>query len=111
MCIRDSKKPSALEALNWKNLEQRRVACQLIGWENILDKLEGRVIDKDINPEIGELVRINFPDSAAESFLRVTCGTGRKFAMSVPPEMTTARQANASTWGLEPDEYNPEIRT
>ena len=36
------KKPSALEALNWKNLEQRRVACQLIGWENILDKISTR---------------------------------------------------------------------
>jgi len=105
------KKPSALEALNWRNLEQRRVACQIVGWENIIDKLWGRVIDKDINPEIGELVRINMPDSPAESFLRVTCGTGRKFAIPVPPEMTTARQANAWTWGLEPDEYNPEIRT
>ena len=103
--------PSPSEALNWPNLEQRRVACELVGWENIIDKLNGRVIDKDTNPEIGELVRVNLPDSSPEKFLRVVCGTGRKFAMPVPPNMQTARQANAWTWGLEPDEYNPEIRT
>lgn len=104
-------KPSPSEALLWPNIEQRRVACELVGWENIIDELDAVVLDKDSNPEIGELLTINLPGIGVEKFLRVTCGTGRKFAMPVPPEMATALQANAWTWGLEPDQYKPEVRT
>jgi len=41
----------------------------------------------------------------------VTCGTGRTFALPVPPEMTTALAANAWTYGLEAKDYMPEVRT
>ena len=102
---------SPSEALRWPNLEQRRVACEFVGWDNIIDELEGQLIDKDDDPEIGELIRVILPDSGAENFLRVTCGTGRRFALPVPPDMKTARQANAWTWGLRPDQYRPEVRT
>ena len=106
-----TKKPTASEALSWYNLEQRRVACELVGWSDIIDRLKGRLVDKDDDPEIGELIRVALPDSRPETFLRVTCGTGRRFALPVPPEMRTARQANAWTWGLEPHQYKPEVRT
>lgn len=105
------KKPTPEQALNWHNTEQRRVACEMVGWETILEELEAVTIDKDKDPEIGELVYVNTPGSDPKNFLRVTCGTGRKFALPVPPEMETARQANAWTWGLEPDQYKPEVRT
>ena len=99
------------EALRWGNTEQRRVACEMIGWHKILDELKAEIVDKNADPEIGELVSVDFPDSGEEKFLRVMCGTGREFALPVPPDMETALQANAWTWGLEPNEYNPEIRT
>ena len=104
-------KPTASEALYWRNTEQRRAACEMLGWEAILSELDCVSLDKDKDPEIGELVSVNIPHQGEDKFLRVTCGTGRNFALPVPPEMTTARQANAWTWGLEPDQYNPEIRT
>ena len=83
----------------------------MLGWDRILDVLNAVVINKDNDPEIGELVSVNIPDIGDEKFLRVRCGTGRNFALPVPPDMKTALEANAWTWGLEPNEYRPEIRT
>jgi len=104
-------KPSASDALYWNNTEQRRVACEMVGWQTILNKLEAVTIDKDGDPEIGELVSVDIPGIGEEKFLRVTCGTGRQFALPVPPKMKTALQANAWTWGLSPKQYKPEVRT
>jgi len=103
--------PGAEEALEWENLEQRRAACEIVGWHNILRELDARTIDKDEDPQIGELVEVNIPDIGSEKFLRVLCGTGREFALPVSPEMTTALQANAWTYGLDSIDYKPEIRT
>ena len=104
-------KPNAAEALSWTNLELRRVVCEMIGWASILEQLKAVTINKDKNPEIGELLQAEIPKVGIEKFLRVTCGTGREFILSVPPDMKTAREANAWTWGLEAFEYNPEVRT
>ena len=104
-------KPTASEALYWRNIEQRRVACEMLGWESILNELDCVSLDKDEDPEIGELVSVTIPGIGEDKFLRVSCGTGRNFALPVPPYMITARQANAWTWGLRADQYNPEVRT
>ena len=104
-------KPTAQRALTHPSTELRRVACEMLGWDKILSTLNAVTIDKDIDPEIGELVKVVIPDNGDGYFLRVRCGTGRTFALPVPPEMKTARQANAWTWGLEPDQYRPEVRT
>ncbi len=98
-------------ALTWKNIEQRRCACEILGWINILKELKAKTIEKDEDPQIGELVEVTIPDIGKEKFLRVECGTGREFAMPVPPEMKTALEANAWTWGLEAYQYQPEVRT
>ena len=90
-------KPSASEALQWTNTEQRRVACEIVGWDTILNELDADIIDKDNDPEVGEVISVNIPGIGQENFLRVRCGTGRKFALPVPPNMETARQANAWT--------------
>lgn len=105
------RKPTSREALKWRNVEQRRVACEMIGWDTILNELEAITVDKNKNPEIGELVSVEIPGLGEEKFLRVKCGTGRQFALPVPPKMKTAHQANAWTWGLKPHEYQPEVRT
>jgi len=105
------RKLSAWEVLNTLNLEQRRVGCELVGWDKIINEVQAELIDKDDDPEIGELVKCHMPDVGMVSFLRVKCGTGRQFALPVPPEMRTAQQANAWTWGLESGDYTPEVRT
>ena len=98
-------------ALKVENLEQRRVACEILGWVRILDELHAVTIDTDVDPQVGKLVRVNLPDIGEENFLIVRCGTGRDFAIPVPAEMKTALEANAWTYNLKPEEYLPEVRT
>jgi len=104
---------TASTALTWKNIEQRRAGCEILGWDKILTELNARTINIDGDPEIGELVEVEIPDIGKERFLRVLCGTGRSFALPVPPGMTTALQANAWTFGHDnPDDFlPPEVRT
>jgi hypothetical protein len=98
-------------ALTWPGAEQRRAAGEIVGWQRVLDRCGARTVDRDADPQIGELVEVTPPGDAAARFLRVRCGTGRSFVLSVPREMRTARQANAWTYGLEANQYQPEVRT
>jgi len=92
----ESLKPA--EALAWENVEQRRCACEIIGWDTILESLNCEVIDTDGDPSIGTLVEVDsVSGDGRDRFLRVVCGTGRKFALPVPPEMKTALEAQC--WG------------
>jgi hypothetical protein len=99
--------------LKTSNLEQRRAGCEILGWTRILSGLNARTIDRDSDPEIGELVEVNLPDlSRPAKFLRVRCGTGREFAVGIPPQISKALDAQAWMVGLEPSDFvRPEIRT
>ena len=109
--IEDRKSLTAAVALKWENIEQRRAACEILGWSAILKELNAKVINTD-DPEIGELVEVTLPDSGKERFLRVLCGTGREFALPVPPFMKTALEAQAWTWGMDKKSFIvPEVRT
>lgn len=107
------------QALNVRNVELRRAACEILGWNRVIDSLNGQVLDQDEDPEIGTLVRVTIPPppgawnmiGTQQMFLRVRCGTGRDFALAVPMECRTALEANAWTYGLTPEEYRPEVRT
>ena len=99
-------------ALKWENIEQRRAACEILGWDKIIKSLKPKVINTNPDPMIGELLEVDLPDSGKERFLRVRCATGRVFALPVPPNMETALEANASTYGVDPETYSRlEIRT
>ena len=100
-------------ALKWANIEQRRAACEILGWNAILRELKAKMINADSDPQIGELVEVTIPDIGKERFLRVHCGTGREFALPVPPNMQTALEANAWTYGYDTPETfgKPEVRT
>jgi hypothetical protein len=101
------------KALTWANVEQRRAACEILGWSAILAALDAREIDRDEDPQIGTLIEVDLPGAGREKFLRVRCGTGRDFALPVPPAMKTALQANAWTFGFDDARafLKPEIRT
>ncbi len=88
-------------ALTWENTEQRKAACEIIGWAKVLRELNATVIESDEDPMIGTLLEVNLPDIGKEKFLKVLCGTGREFAIPVPPSMKTALEANAWTYGLD----------
>jgi hypothetical protein len=107
------KKITPKEALTWENVEQRRAACEILGWAKIMDELNAKVIDRDDDPEVGCLLEADIPDSGKERFLDVRCGTGRRFVLPVPPHCKTALEASAWTYGLDGDirNYIPEVRT
>ena len=110
--IEDKQSLTAKTALTWTNIEQRRAACEILGWDRILSELNARVIDEDDNPQVGTLVEVSLPDAGEERFLRVVCGTGRRFALPVPKTVKSAVEAQAWTWGLDTSEFQkPEIRT
>jgi hypothetical protein len=103
---------SAKTALTWENIEQRRCACEILGWATILRELNSVVIDSDEDPMIGNLLECEIPDIGREKFLQVLCGTGRTFAIPVPPECKTALEANAWTYGVDPATLRDlEVRT
>lgn len=111
--ILDKKSLTAKIALTWSNIEQRRAACEILGWVNVLNELQAKTLDRDEDPEIGELLEVEIPEIGTEKFLKVQCGTGRTFALPVPPEMKTALQANAWTFGIDDVRQflRPEVRT
>jgi hypothetical protein len=99
-------------ALTHENLEQRRCAAEMVGWATVLANLNCKTIDSDPDPEIGRLVEVTLPDAdGPERFLIVRCATGREFALGVAIDAKTARAANASTYRMAADEYQPEFRT
>jgi hypothetical protein len=110
--IEDKENVDVSVAITWENIEQRRCASEIIGWHIVLDKLDSVVVDEDGDPEIGTLLEVDLPDIGKEKFLKVLCGTGRTFALPVPPEMKTALEAQSWSWGIdEIDFMKPEIRT
>ncbi|WP_156829767.1 DUF6745 domain-containing protein [Methylovulum miyakonense] len=111
--IMDKGSIDPVTALTWENVEQRRCAAEIIGWDKVLSQLNPTVIDTDSDPMIGQLLEVDLPDSGAEKFLKVLCGTGRHFCLPVPPEMKTAMQASAWTYGLDDqiNNYIVEVRT
>lgn len=101
------------EFLNHPNAEMRRSACEIVGWAKVLERLDAKVVDEDSDPEIGTLLEVDIPEIGTERFLKVMCGTKREFAMPVPPNMSSAIEAQAWMLGFDSvDEFMPpEIRT
>jgi hypothetical protein len=108
----DGKLPSAAAALQHPNSEQRRVACEMLGWAKILRELNAREIDRHANPMIGTLVEATLPENGPQRFLRVMCGTGREFALCVPNTVNTAIEAQSLIQRIPPEMVERiEVRT
>jgi len=99
--------------LTEENIERRRALCEIIGWEKVITQLDAKVVDENDDPEIGTLLEVDLPDSGRERFLKVRCGTGRTFVLPVPPNMSSALEANAWTYNFDADitKFRPEVRT
>jgi len=83
----------------------------MVGWDRVLEALHRVTVDKHDDPQVGELVEVDLPLDGPSRLLKVRCGTGRTFVLSVPPTMGTALEANAWTYGLPASEYHIEVRT
>ena len=105
-------KPTAQDAISWPQIEQRRAACEIAGWGNILEELDASIIDVDDDPEVGILLECSLPDAGKQRFLKVVCGTGRMFVLPVPPSCETALEGNLWTYGIDANRsFIPEVRT
>ena len=96
--------PAAKDALHWSNMDQRAAACEIVGWASILDQLQAKTIDDSGDPVWGRLVEVNLPDSGKERFLDALCGTGRRFALPVPPKTKSVDEAQSVLHGGLPVE-------
>ena len=111
--LADKKSLTAQVALKEQNIEQRRAACEILGWSRILKELDAKTIDHDNDPQIGDLVEVALPDLPQRAkFLRVQCGTGREFAIGIPPHIESSLEAQAWIVGLDTKDFlKPEVRT
>ncbi len=100
-------------ALEQENMDLRAAACEMLGWDKIIDELGGKTIDKDEDEYVGELLSVDLPDSPSTLFLRARCGTGRMVVISVvDKKCKTALEANLGSYGLPIDRsFLPEART
>jgi hypothetical protein len=99
-------------ALTHDNAEQRRCLAEIIGWERVLQQISYRTIatDRDENGQPRELIEVQMPDGPAR-FVRVICGTGRRFVIGADNADATPQQAIARSYNKQPGEYRPEVRT
>ena len=98
----------------------KRDTTAAIGWQAtnvaIAELRFNRLWLRD-NSSFGKLWEINFRDDEPLKFVQVRNstperdGTFKFYYLKVPPEMATARQAVAWTFGLQADEYIPSKQT
>jgi hypothetical protein len=110
--IRNPKSIDPRVALEWPNIEQRRCAAEIIGWDRVISEpsLNPRTIDEHADPEIGALLLVEL-NGRSQKFLRMRCGTGRMFAQRVADHVTTAMEAQEWIWQKPKGGYAPELRT
>lgn len=98
--------------LRHPDVEQRRCATEIVGWAEALKLMNCRSINVHPNPLIGELLEADIPEIGTERFLKVECGTGRTFALPVPPEMKTALESQGWLNQCSEEEIlNLQVRT
>lgn len=106
--LRYPKTIKAEEILNVENLEIRRAIIDLVGYDPLVKA--AAVLDED--PAHGRLLRIEQKVDEPITLLQVKdASTPREYFLRVPPDMKTAAQARAWTFGLTPETFAPEIET
>lgn len=97
-----------------ENVETRRFMIERYGEANFLIDSGAQAIHSD---RFGTLLRKNINGDEPLVMIRVANptpdldGSARTYFIRVPPEMTTARQAVAWSFGLDENGYNPDLET
>jgi hypothetical protein len=95
-----------------RNAEVRRVLIERYGQERYLRDLGLQIIDQD---EFGVLYRKHVEDDEPYVMVKVVNatpepdGTYKDYFLRVPPDMQTARQAVAWTFGKDTDDLRPRL--
>lgn len=99
------------------NLEVRRQLLNLAGATDYMKRRGGKLVSKD---DFGELWQIEkYYEETGEALAMVKVvnstpnadGTFKDYWIQVPPEMTSAHQAVAWTFGADAKEYQPDLET
>jgi hypothetical protein len=104
----------AREVLAEPDVEVRRVMIERIGPERLVRDGGARRVSED---ELGVLWRLDLPDDEPLVCVEVTDaspGPGavyRHYLLRVPPDVRSAREAVAWTFGVDSGEYRPAIET
>jgi hypothetical protein len=97
-----------------RDVEVRRAMWERLGPDRVIALLDVEPVHTDAwNGQTYTLYRTREPDELAGDYLqfvRVTCpSTGRVYHLSVPPTVTTAREAVAWTFGHTAATYHPDV--
>lgn len=96
------------------NVNVRRIMIDIYGPSRFLKDSGSEMIHKD---EYGELYQQDIPGDEPLTMVCVTNstmesdGTFRRYFLRVPPNMRTAQEAVAWTFGMDQREYHPEVET
>ena len=97
-----------------ENLEVLHATIELLGHERFLAAAKAQILQED---DFGRLHRILFHDYEPLLFVEVMNATPepdgslRRHLLRVPPEVETAREAVAWSFGHRAQEYNPVVQT
>jgi len=98
------------EILAERNLEVQRVMLERFGYDRLILETGAEPVHAD---EFGVLYRIRLSRRQTITLVHVVNatpepdGTRRRYFLRVPPNMRTAHEAVAWTFGLRPEEYRP----
>lgn len=98
---------TATEVFEEQNQERKRVLGEILGWERILESVDGKRIQRD---DYGELWEAQMPGCEHKSrFIRIKCpSTDRVYVNPVPSTTNSCRSGLAWRFGVDrPEEYAP----
>jgi len=105
---------SAREIADEENAEVRRIMLDRFGPERFIRELPALKVQAD---DFGTLWRANLEDDESLVMVEVVNstpepdGSWKTYWLRVPPDVATAHQAVAWTFGMEPDDYHPAKQT
>jgi hypothetical protein len=97
-----------------ENAELRREIAEMLGPERMFKNAEAVHSDTDGHGKARQLLDIAMPDTKTGHLraVEVTCpSTQRRFLLPVPSSVSTCQEAIAATFGMQPEQYAPEIET
>ena len=95
------------------NQELKTALIKKYGFNNLIEKTQYKIVHED---DFGKLIKISH-NGADHFFVKVINGTPeidssfKEYYLKVPPDMDTAKEAVAWTYGLHPNEYHLIDRT
>lgn len=115
--ITDKAKITKHAILAERNSELRRAMCEIVGWNNAIAMLGGKIVSRDeIHGQRRELLDIDLGRETARLIRLVNGtaeedGTRREFIEGVPPNVATPHDAEAWQYGISAQWYKEACRS